>query len=288
MGRPVQEWLAVEAEVRVPVATAQLVQLYVTDPSDVVMMDRDSYWLDMCLTPRPRNTRLCYRDHWLRDRFERVGKVFLLPPGEAVQVRSDGGPKQASILCHLHPEVMRSWLECDFQWSDRRLEASLDIAEPQVRNLLTRLVEEMRHPGFASPLLVELLVAQVAIELGRYFIRFDEIPPAGELAPWRLRAIDERLREVREVPTLCELAGLCSLSIRQLSRGFRASRGRSIGDYVASSRIEHAKRLLAGDQPVKTVAYSLGFSSPSAFCFAFRRATGMTPGEFRASGRYLS
>ncbi|MBV8806837.1 MAG: helix-turn-helix transcriptional regulator, partial [Sinobacteraceae bacterium] len=143
--------------------------------------------------------------------------------------------------------------------------------------------------GFASPLLVELLVAQVIIEFGRYFIRFDEIPPAGELAPWRLRAIDERLHEVREVPTLSELAGLCSLSIRQLSRGFRASRGRSIGDYVASSRIDHAKRLLAGDQPVKTIAYSLGFSSPSAFCFAFRRATGMTPGEFRGSGRrYLS
>lgn len=279
-----QEWLAVEAEVRMPVATAQLVQLYVTDPSDIVMMERNAYWLDMCLTPRPRNTRLCYRDHWLRTRFERVGKVFLLPPGEDVQVRSDGGPKQASILCHLHPEVMRGWLDCDLQWTDRRLEASLDIADAQLRDLLVRLAGEMRHPGFASQLLVELIVAQVVIELGRYFMRFDEIPAAGELAPWRLRLIEERLREVREIPTLSELASLCNMSIRQLSRGFRASRGRSIGEYIANTRIDHAKRLLAGDQPVKTIAYSLGFCSPAAFCFAFRRATGMTPGEFRAAG----
>jgi AraC family transcriptional regulator len=71
------------------------------------------------------------------------------------------------------------------------------------------------------------------------------------------------------------------LSVRQLTRGFRASRGRSIGDYVAQSRIDHAKRLLATKQSVKAISYSLGFASPSSFSFAFRRATGETPREFR-------
>jgi AraC-like DNA-binding protein len=84
-----------------------------------------------------------------------------------------------------------------------------------------------------------------------------------------------------------ELAALCKLSVRQLTRGFRASRDCSIGDYVANSRIERAKRLLTSDQSIKTIAYSLGFNSSSGFCFAFRRATGMTPGEFRASGAAL-
>lgn len=32
---------------------------------------------------------------------------------------------------------------------------------------------------------------------------------------------------------------------------------------------------------VKSVAYSLGFASPSAFCAAFRRETGETPGTYR-------
>jgi AraC family transcriptional regulator len=69
--------------------------------------------------------------------------------------------------------------------------------------------------------------------------------------------------------------------VRQLTRGFRASRGCSIGDYIASRRLDHAKQLLATGQSVKAIAYSLGFASPSSFCFAFRRATGQTPREFR-------
>jgi AraC family transcriptional regulator len=130
-------------------------------------------------------------------------------------------------------------------------------------------------------MLVELMAAQIAIELGRHWAALEEQPPSGGLASWRLRLIDERLQEVRAAPTLAELAELCHLSIRQLARGFRASRGYSIGDHVAQCRIEHAKRLLATDQSVKTIAYSLGFASPSSFSFAFRSATGQTPSEFR-------
>ena len=65
------------------------------------------------------------------------------------------------------------------------------------------------------------------------------------------------------------------------SRGFRASRGSSIGDCVDRIRVEHARRLLATEQPVKTIAYSLGFASPSAFAHAFHRATGEAPRQFR-------
>jgi AraC family transcriptional regulator len=170
------------------------------------------------------------------------------------------------------------------EWTSRRLEATLDIPDANVRRGLLKLADEMRHPGFASEIMVELIAAQLAIELGRYFAHWDEIPVTGELAQWRLQVIEERLSDVQELPTLSELAALCKLSVRQLTRGFRASRGCSIGDYVANSRIERAKRLLSSDQSIKTIAYSLGFNSSSGFCFAFRRATGMTPGEFRASG----
>jgi len=286
MGQPLADMLKVAAEVRVPVATAQLVKLHVIEPIDIVMMDRDAYWLELCLEPRPHNARACYLDHWNAQRFERIGKMYLLPPGETIRTRSDGGPSHASILCHIRPEPMSRWFDA-LEWTDRCLEASLDITDANIRDLLLRLAEEMRHPGFASDMLVELIVAQLAIELGRYFVQFDQIPTVGGLAHWRLQLIDERLQDVQEIPTLTELAALCKLSVRQLTRGFRASRSCSIGEYVVSARIERAKRLLAGDMSVKRIAYSLGFRSSSAFCFAFRRAAGMTPGEFRASGAAL-
>jgi len=108
-----------------------------------------------------------------------------------------------------------------------------------------------------------------------------ERPVHGGLAAWQLRLIDERLQEVREAPTLVVLAALCRISVRQLTRAFRESRVCSIGTFVANSQMGHAKRLLAADESVTSIAHTLGFSSNSNFCFAFRRATGMTPGQFR-------
>jgi AraC family transcriptional regulator len=280
---PPEEMLKVGAEVRVPVATAQLVQFKFTDPLDVVMMDREAYWLDLCLQPRPNNARACYLDHWTSQRFEKLGRVYLLPPGETIQTRSDGANSHGSVLCHLRADALSRWFDGELEWTNRRLEASLDIPDVNIRRGLEKLGEEMRHPGFASEMLVELIAAQLAIELGRYFALFDKIPRVGELAQWRLRAIDERLNDLLQTPTLSELADLCKLSIRQLTRGFRASRGCSIGDYVANHRIERAKQMLESSKSIKTIAYSLGFNSSSGFCFAFRRATGMSPGEFRGS-----
>jgi AraC family transcriptional regulator len=280
MTRPDSELMTVEAELRAPVATVQLVRFHMLEPTDEILRE-EAYWLDLCLTPRPRNARACYRERWAHDHFEPIGSVFLVPPGETMQARSDGGRPQVSIICHLRPEPIRTWFGSDLLWTDRRLKASLDIEDATIRSLLLRLAEEVRHPGFASEALVELIAAQLAIELGRYCGAITENSAMGALPAWRLRLIDERLREVREVPSLTELASICQLSVRQLTRGYRASRGRSIGDHVAHCRVENAKRLLATDESIKSIAYSLGFASPSSFSFAFRRATAETPRQFR-------
>ncbi len=282
MERREQAEMTVEAELRVPVATLQLVRYLFVDPVAGDMREDQDYRLDLSLTSRPRNARACYPDRWAPHRFERLGSVWLLPPGENLQACSDGGGRrQRSLVCRLRPEAMNAWLQRDLEWTDRRLKAILDIPDANIRGLLLRLTEEVRHPGFASEMLVELICAQIAIELGRYCAAVNEGPVTGGLAPWRLRAIDERLREVQAAPTLADLADLCKLSVRQLTRGFRASRGCSIGDHVAHSRLEQAKRQLAGDQSVKAIAYSLGFSSPSSFSYAFRKLLGETPRQFR-------
>jgi AraC family transcriptional regulator len=129
--------------------------------------------------------------------------------------------------------------------------------------------------------LVELIAGQLAIELGRYCAEITDTVTTGGLAPWRLRLIDERLSEIGQSPTLTELAGLCKMSVRQMTRGFRKSRGCSIGEHVARARLKSAQQMLATNQSVKAIAYSLGFASPSSFSYAFRRAVGETPREFR-------
>ncbi len=287
MGQPAIDWMTIEGELRAPVATAQLVRFNFPEPIETIMHDAGTYRVDLCLTPRPDNARACYPQRWGAHRFERIGNLFLVPPGEAVLAASDGCCQQASIICQLEPEPLQHWLEEELDWSDRGLATSLDIRDRNLRNLLLRLAEEVRNPGFASHVLVELMAAQLAIEVARYCRVSNHIPCTGGLAPWRLRMIDERLREVKAPPSLAELAGLCGLSVRQLSRGFRESRGISIGDHVANRRVEHAKALLATDDSVKAIAYSLGFASASSFAYAFRRATGETPSQYRQQLRRL-
>ena len=275
--------VTVEAELRVPDATAQLARFHHDGPSDYVMR-RDAYWLDLALTPRPKNARGRCVDAPGPDRYLPLGAVLLAPAGHAFRFRTDGG-QMASIVCQIRPELLRRWSEDDLAWTDRLLEAGLDVANPRLRATLLRLAEELRAPGLAGPAMAELLVGQATIELARHCAALQDGPARGGLAAWRLRLIDERLAEVRAPPTLDELAGLCGLSVRQLTRGFRASRGGTIGDHIAGKRAELAQRLLATDESLKAIAHTLGFASHSSFTSAFRRATGLTPRQFRLRGR---
>jgi AraC family transcriptional regulator len=279
VGPDAAEMMVVEAELRLPLAIAQLTRFNL--PSlDYSFVAEDRAWVDLCHPPRPSNTRARFRDRWSPHRFEKVGSVFVMPRGEAMQFRTDGGP-QRSIVCQFASERVREWLSESLDWTPR-LEAGLDISNETVRALMRRLAEELHAPGFASEAMAELILGQIAIELARFSREVGRVSDTGGLATWRLRRIDERLAEVRAAPTLAELAQTCNMSVRQLTRAFRAARGCSIGDYVNRSRIEAAKRLLARDESIKGIALSMGFSSASHFSQAFRRATGVSPRTFRA------
>jgi AraC family transcriptional regulator len=278
----------VEAELSTPIVSAQLVHFHNIDSNENVLQGSENYRLDLSLTPRQQNARVCFRERWSQHRFEPLGKIFLLPPNETFVGKGDGpNHSQATILCHFHPEPMREWFEGNLEWTDHKLKAGLNISSANIHHLLIRLAEEMKQPGFASKTLIELIGAQLAIELGRYCTTVSASPIGGGLASWRIRLIEERLREIREAPTLAELAGICNLSIRQLAHAFRASRDCSIGDYVAQCRIENAKKLLTSDESIKAIAHSLGFASSCNFSHAFRRTTGETPSEYRHRIRRL-
>lgn len=276
-----QASMKIEAELCAPVAAAQLVKFHFDEPPDSVVRQDKRIRLDLCLTPRPRNARAGYPDRWNASRFESLGRLFLVAPGESLRARSDESGDQSSLLCQLDPDALQEWFDSELRWEDRHLQAGLDVRDASIQSLMLRLAEEARHPGFASEMLVELIAAQLAIELTRYRQGIEAPATGGGLAAWRLKRIDERLKELPVMPTLSELAELCGLSVRQLTRGFRASRGCSIGEYVARSRVELARHMLAQQQSVKAVAYTLGFSSPSSFCYAFRHANGETPGQYR-------
>jgi AraC-like DNA-binding protein len=67
-----------------------------------------------------------------------------------------------------------------------------------------------------------------------------------------------------------------------LSVQFKLECGVSISNYILIKRIEEAKLLLSeGELPISQISISLGFSSPSYFAMAFRKAVGESPGLYR-------
>lgn len=272
---------AVEAEMGIVGATVQIVRFHLDEPTNRVFRRDDHYWLDLCLSPRPEKARGCYSERWGPHRYERIGDILLLPPGETLHIRTDGGGDQISIVCEIERGLIDRWLGGGIEWTDRRLAASLDIVHPHIRSCLFRLAAEARQPGAGSNILAEMIAGQLAIDVARYCQAIAEGPITGGLASWRLRLIDERLALSGPPPTLSELAERCAISVRQLTRGFQSSRDCTIGEHIAQTRIELAKRQLGSDDSIKAIAYALGFASPSSFAYAFRRATGITPRHFR-------
>lgn len=280
--------MEIDAELSAQGIIARIVRFAIPEPTATLHEVAEGYHVNMCLTPRPPASRGGFRKRWGPHRFERLGDIFLLPPGEELYVKGESG-RQASLICTIAPELVHEVIGRDLAWDDQHLAATLDISSAQVRALLFRITAEIRHPGLAAQRMLELLGAELAIELGRYCYEVAERPVTGGLAGWRLRLIDERLADRLDAPSLPELADLCGLSVRQLTRGFRVSRACSIGDYVEQRRMEAAKRMLMEGESVKAIAFAMGFSSPSSFTFAFRRAVGTSPSSFRQrQGRVLA
>lgn len=237
--------------------------------------------LDLAVTPRPVNARGAFVDKWGGNRFEKLGDIVLVPPGHPLSVRWDSDGIQSSIRCELKGKLALQRLGAQLEWTDQRLRAAMNVSSHTVRLLLRRLAEEARGPSRDSKLLVDSLATQLTIELCRYVESVQDDHVNGGLAAWRLRLIDERLQSLAVPPTLVELAALCSISVRQLTRGFLRSHGCTLGHYVQHHRMEAAKKLLWSEGSVKAVAMALSFSSTSSFAYAFRRWAGITPRQFQ-------
>lgn len=85
-----------------------------------------------------------------------------------------------------------------------------------------------------------------------------------------------------EAVTLEDLAGHCGVSVRHLTRLFRAHYRTSPVDYLLRLRVAHAASLLVhGDRSITEIAHASGFGDSNYLARQFRRVMGCSPREHR-------
>jgi AraC family transcriptional regulator len=239
-------------------------------------------YLSLALTPRPASGEVGYLGEVNRQAYASLGSCSFVPAGYEAYARGSVG-EYRELSCLFDEALLEPYMT--WEWTPLELAACFDIRNIHIRTNLLRLAEEVIRPGYASEKLVDALVTSVFVELSRHFrcVRAVGETHTGKLTSRQLQVIEDRVRDSLSTDLHTEqLADECGVSSRHLARMFKKTTGRTLGDYIAEVRIGSAKLLLSQpDSMIKEVAYQCGFHSQSAFSQAFRKATGLTPSQFR-------
>ncbi len=148
---------------------------------------------------------------------------------------------------------------------------------------LGQLVEVRQRSAPTAALEASVLLARVLVEL----LKREPTAPGADVVDQRnrvrlQRVIDHVQSHLQQRLSARDLAAVAGLSESHLTRLLRRWRGQSPAEYVATARIDAARRLLADvDLSIKQIARRVGFTSTQHFGRVFRRIDGLTPTEHR-------
>jgi AraC-like DNA-binding protein len=200
--------------------------------------------------------------------------AFVIPPQRAIW-----------LPAHTPHEV-----SCRGHVSLRTLYVDVGTAEP---GLAARACEVIEVSPFMRALIVELSrfgqeKAPGDREVAIAHVLIHELK-AMRPAPYRApMPTDPRLLRVceyiLETPAarddLDALAARAGMSRRSFTRQFNAEVGMGLAVWRQQVRLLSALSLLAEGEPVTSVAFAVGYDSPSAFTALFRRSFGAPPSEY--------
>ena len=163
----------------------------------------------------------------------------------------------------------------------KRMKDGADLA-----GTVAALAREFDHGGRGASLIVSRLLDVLFVQIVRAWA--DEQRPGG--AGWIGALRDSTLSRVLALMhsdlarawNVSMLARTCGTSRATLARHFVAEIGEPPSAYLTRARMEEAaRRLLATDDGLATIAAAVGYSSEFAFNKAFRRELGVPPGQYR-------
>jgi AraC family transcriptional regulator len=222
----------------------------------------------------------------------RAGKIWLSPAGISMEDICITAPHEEVLHLFVPAQPFSSLSSEDLpQIRPHSLRYLADIQDEMIQQLGIAILSEMASETAAGRMLVETSALALSARLAHSY--------ADAVSARQQRIRSHRLDEIRlrrvldyigqhlgEDITLAQLASVACLSTFHFARMFRAAMSVAPHRYVSQQRLERAMVLLGGGKrPLSDIALSCQFSSQASFSRAFRRATGMTPGEYRRAGR---
>jgi AraC-like DNA-binding protein len=164
----------------------------------------------------------------------------------------------------------------------------IQIDDFSMLEMMQILHDEVRTPGMATHELVGAIGNILRIKLSRLMCQRAQNPSAGKPC----RNVDVAMihglinHTGGRPPTTAELAESFKLGRRDLLRLCKETTGMAPSRYIAETKLERAKTLLATSTlTMKQIAYEAGYSTASHFSTRFGQSTGLTPSAFRRRAR---
>ena len=202
-----------------------------------------------------------------------AGSSFVIPPQRAVWIPAGMAHE---VSCRGHVSLRTIY----FDHSVHDLgEGSCRIIE--VSDFLKALILEVAHFGSHYDMdgregrIVHLLVEEIeAMPNAPYHV---PMPSDRRL----LRVCREILQQPADQRDLDDWAKVAGMGRRTFTRLFKEQTGMGLAVWRQQVRLMEALSLLASGMPVTTVAFDVGYESPSAFTAMFHRAFGVPPSHYR-------
>lgn len=151
---------------------------------------------------------------------------------------------------------------------------------------MTELFEGCRAAGsgYGADIRRRNAFFELLVRLGELSSREGAPRKVDSKSSQRLRPILTYIAEnLTEPLSLDHLAQKFHFNKQYLCRLFKQTTGVSVGAYIASTRVQHACRLLRGGASVQRSGEESGFTNNSAFITSFGRIVGVSPGRYKKS-----
>jgi AraC family transcriptional regulator len=161
------------------------------------------------------------------------------------------------------------------------------IQDEVIDQIVLSILSEMTNETAAGRMYVETASLMLAARIIHGYCDsgscMPTTPASHRLDHVRLRRVLDYIAEhIADEITVEELARVACLSTFHFARMFALAIGVPPHRYVSRMRLENAMaEIAAGRSSLAQVALNARFSSQASFTRAFRRATGMTPAEYR-------